>query len=589
MLPRRKNRFGSRRSAGIAVLMVLMMAMGIVVVPSLPSAATNADATVSTPAAPGWQTILLAGGDTFIGESCPSANNCGVLGSYGSNPNPNSTGDFVLPEVNGKWGSPIDILLPTSLQAAAVDAATNLPVCDGTGPSAPARCISAGNGTATFGAISCDSSGQCLIGGTGGPPAELIGCEVRDCEDVGNWSFPLAVVGTLLGSGWQNADTTSITPSDYLADGVTPAIDGTGGITHISCSNAGHCLASGTYYGPNSDYEAFETVFALNSNLTGDVSGLMAPSATTNLLESAGLNQPLGSSGGQDNQGNAAITATDCVDTAYSKYLCGVVATTADQSSNGTPYNQAFALTLVNGSWGTPVLSQPLQAGNPDDGNWNGNVNCGGQGSDAGCSSVLTTVSCASDGSCGAGGQYQDSAGHLEAYVATKTVAGTWSTAVLAQSLNTQNNAVVDAISCPAANACVAGGSYTLGRRQVEQAFVATQTPTGWTVVPDVEGLNVGGEAAITNVGCVLAGHCVLGGNYSDPYGGQAFVQTLRGANLSSATPQDVALNTGYNATTTDIECYAAADSCAETGTYQPTSGAFSDGNLYFQWTFPNV
>jgi hypothetical protein len=86
-------------------------------------------------------------------------------------------------------------------------------------------------------------------------------------------------------------------------------------------------------------------------------------------------------------------------------------------------------------------------------------------------------VSCATAGNCSAGGQFKDSAGHFQAFVAGE-VNGVWGAAKELRgtaALNAGGNAAVYSVSCAAAGVCSAGGSYTDSANH-QQVFVAGET-----------------------------------------------------------------------------------------------------------------
>ena len=75
--------------------------------------------------------------------------------------------------------------------------------------------------------------------------------------------------------------------------------------------------------------------------------------------------------------------------------------------------------------------------------------------------SLVLRITCESDGSCEAAGDYLDSAGHLQGLLETLSD-GTWSpTEVLLPADATSNpNAVLDAVTCASSTSCAAAGTY---------------------------------------------------------------------------------------------------------------------------------
>jgi hypothetical protein len=93
--------------------------------------------------------------------------------------------------------------------------------------------------------------------------------------------------------------------------------------------------------------------------------------------------------------------------------------------------------------------------------------------------------------------------------------------------LNTGGGAQVTSVSCASAGNCGAGGDYT--DASGAQAFVVSEVNGRWGKAEEVPGtaaLNTNGNAAIASVSCASAGNCGAGGHYQDGFGGgvQAFV-----------------------------------------------------------------
>jgi LPXTG-motif cell wall-anchored protein len=97
--------------------------------------------------------------------------------------------------------------------------------------------------------------------------------------------------------------------------------------------------------------------------------------------------------------------------------------------------------------------------------------------------SSTRSVSCSSDGNCVAGGNYMDSAGHSQAFVATQTN-GVWGNWQLAAPLavNVGNQASTNAVSCSSDGGCLAGGHYA-NVAGSSQAFLTSYTPAKPAVV----------------------------------------------------------------------------------------------------------
>jgi len=109
----------------------------------------------------------------------------------------------------------------------------------------------------------------------------------------------------------------------------------------------------------------------------------------------------------------------------------------------------------VNGTWGKAIEVPGTAA-----------LNQGG--------AETTSVSCASAGNCGAGGNYKDTSRHGQAFVVSQ-VNGTWGKAIEVPgtaALNQGGNAETTSVSCASAGECSAGG-FTAGGGG---AFVVSET-----------------------------------------------------------------------------------------------------------------
>jgi hypothetical protein len=120
---------------------------------------------------------------------------------------------------------------------------------------------------------------------------------------------------------------------------------------------------------------------------------------------------------------------------------------------------QAFVVSQVRGTW-RRVIEVPGTAA----------LNAGGD-------AITKSVSCGSAGSCSAGGFYTDGPGAGEAFI-VREVRGTWRTAGEVPgtaTLNVGGSAGIVSVSCASAGTCSAGGPYVdiAGSRQV---FVVSES-----------------------------------------------------------------------------------------------------------------
>jgi hypothetical protein len=195
----------------------------------------------------------------------------------------------------------------------------------------------------------------------------------------------------------------------------------------------------------------------------------------------------------------------------------------------------------------------------------------------SGGTAEVYSVSCASAGSCSAGGTYIDSSGRKTFVVSA--VNGTWRKAEEVSGtagLNKGGDTAITSVSCASAGNCSAGGSYYTSHRT--QAFVVNEVKGRWGKAEEVPGtaaLNAGGYAGITSVSCARAGSCGAGGYYADRSGHvQAFVVSeVKGRwGKAEEVPGTAALNKGGQAGITSVSC-APAGSCSAGGYYDDKTG----------------
>jgi hypothetical protein len=191
------------------------------------------------------------------------------------------------------------------------------------------------------------------------------------------------------------------------------------------------------------------------------------------------------------------------------------------------------------------------------------------------------SVSCRTAGNCAAGGYYKDGFGNWQVFVVNETN-GSWGKAVEvpgSAALNSGGDALVFEVSCATADTCVAGGYYQDGSLNW-QAFVVDETNGSWGSASEVPGsatLNSGGDAGVWTVSCPTAGNCSAGGPYQDGSGHyQAFVVDETGGSWGSAieVPGSAALNSGGDATVYEVSC-ATAGNCGAGGYYKDGSGHY--------------
>jgi hypothetical protein len=306
-------------------------------------------------------------------------------------------------------------------------------------------------------------------------------------------------------------------------------------ITSVSCAPSGTCSAGGSYNAGSAD-GFFQQAFVVDK-----VNGAWGTAMQVPGL--AALNQG----------GNAAINSVSCAPAG----TCGAGGFYTDSSG----HVQAFVVSRVNGAWGTAMQVPGLAA-----------LNQGGN-------AAINSVSCAPGGTCGAGGQYTDSSGQVQAFVVNQ-VNGAWGTAIEVPgtaALNQGGFAAIFPMSCTAAGTCSAGGQYT-DSSGGGQAFVVNQVNGTWGTaiqIPGTAALNQGGFAAIESVSCAPSGSCGAGGGYTDSSGQvQAFVVNQVNGTWGTAmqVPGTAALNQGGFAAIFPMSCLPSG-SCSAGGAYTDSSG----------------
>ncbi|HXZ82864.1 MAG TPA: hypothetical protein VED84_03825 [Acidimicrobiales bacterium] len=330
-------------------------------------------------------------------------------------------------------------------------------------------------------------------------------------------------------------------------------------INSISCPSDGDCIAAGSYSEGPGQFQAF---------VVDEVGGVWKPAGKV----AASLN-------------TAGLAATQSV-SCPSDGNCVAGGSYRD----GSQHFQAFLVDEVEGVWKPPrEVAGSLNAGGyaqinsvscPSD----GNCGAGGYYTDgfkhqqaffvdevggvwkspreiagslnAGSYAQINSVSCPSDDNCGAAGSFTDSFGHSQAFVVDE-VGGVWKPArEVAGSLNTGGIAGISSVSCPSDGNCVVGGSYRDGSGHF-QAFVVDEVEDVWTPSREIAGsLNTGGYAQINSVSCPPDGDCVVGGSATDGSGHtQAFVVDKIGDVWKPAREVARSLNTGDDAWTQSISC----------------------------------
>src|SRR6266851_3771696 len=241
--------------------------------------------------------------------------------------------------------------------------------------------------------------------------------------------------------------------------------------------------------------------------------------------------------------------------------------TTTTPMPSTTPVSTPAAAVRAAGLWGRAIEVPGLAALN--------------QGRNAGVSSV----SCPSPGNCAAGGYYRDGGGHQQGFVVSERN-GRWGQAIEVPglaALSKGGNAEVRSVSCASPGSCAAGGAYTDGNGH-QQGFVAVERIGVWlqaVEVPGLAALSKGGNpdvpVGVSSVSCASPGSCAAGGDYyTDASGKHAFV--VSEVNGSWGTAQQVAENLGRGAAVNTVSC-GSGGNCSAGGCYGGQAFVVSEVN----------
>ena len=309
---------------------------------------------------------------------------------------------------------------------------------------------------------------------------------------------------------------------------------GTVEVLSVSCASAGSCAAGGYYLDRHGHRQGFAA--AVRNGAWGRV------------MEVPGL-------GALDKGGRAEVLSVSCAPAgscaAGGYYL------------DGHGHRQGFVAVERNGVWGTAIEVPGLAA-----------LNAHGDGG-------VSSVSCASAGNCAAGGFYADGHRHRQGFVAVERN-GVWGTAIEVPglgALNVDGDVGVGSVSCASAGSCAAGGFYT-DRHYNSQGFVAVERNGRWGTAIEMPGpgaVSKGGYGAVSSVSCASAGNCVAGGYHEYGFGQRGFVAVEKNGRWGQAIemPGPGALNKGQGAQVSSVSC-ASAGNCA-------AGGPYTDGHGYGQ------
>jgi hypothetical protein len=194
-----------------------------------------------------------------------------------------------------------------------------------------------------------------------------------------------------------------------------------------------------------------------------------------------------------------------------------------------------------------------------------------------------TAVSCASAGNCGVTGNYTDTAGNQQVFVADET-SGTWGQAQALpglEALNASGHAEAAAISCRAPGNCATGGTFSgvSDGGAITESYVADERQGGWDLAVQVFGgrtpFNGSNLTTLGSVSCGSVGNCAAAGSFVDPFHGfSVYVVNEVDGSWGDAIrlPGIVALDKGLKSDVFSISCPSPGN-CAAGGAYTDANG----------------
>jgi hypothetical protein len=385
---------------------------------------------------------LLFGSDLFS-VSCASAGNCSAGGNYALNARRSQA--FVVDERNGQWGKALTVPGLTSR-----DASENTQVY----------------------VMSCSSAGNCSAGGSYALTNNRTFIFVVD-ETNGVWGRAIDLHGA-------------------------PKNDSSGGgfMTSISCPSAGNCSAGGIWPVASSSKVSGAFVVDETNGVWGKVLELTGPAAF--------------------NHNGAGVDALSCA----SAGNCSAGGN-YPKSFDG-PDTPSFVVNETNGVWGI-VRKIPGLDG----------LNVG--------VSEFRSLSCGAPGYCSAVGQYQEKSGVTRAFIVneSKRVWGSAFNVPGLEKLNGRHMSSLTTISCASRGSCAAGGYY--GRGDHQSAFIVNEKSGKWgapIAIPGLGTLNKGHTSTMQTISCVSVGNCGASGSYTDAAGDtESFLVNETSGTWGSATP----------------------------------------------------
>jgi hypothetical protein len=387
-------------------------------------------------------------------------------------------------------------------------------------------------GLANVNSVSCAAHGDCAVAGSYADGSLEDQAFVAE-DNAGSWRAAREVPGTAA-------------LNKFSANAMS-----------VSCASDGNCAVGGFYERAGQDSEAFVASEVRGSwHPAAPVRGTVGAGAAVASVSCAAAGGCVAGGYFTDRKGRQqafvasqtrgrwgpAITVAAGLNVGGNAYVASVACKTAGNCAAGGFYSvklgqtQAFVVAERHGVW-----SAAREVGGP---------------LNAGLFGTVTSVSCASPGNCAAAGSATDQAGHLQAFVVTEN-SGVWSAArEVAGALNDGGGASANAVSCPKAGACAAGGSYTSAATG-QEAFVVTERNGVWSPAQEVAAaLAISGDASVDAISCPAVSNCAAGGEYGvgNPFF-NAFIVTQRNGVWSPAGEMAGNLNTAAGGIVESVSC----------------------------------
>ncbi len=203
-------------------------------------------------------------------------------------------------------------------------------------------------------------------------------------------------------------------------------------------------------------------------------------------------------------------------------------------------------------------------------------------GAGANPGTTVASLACPAPGRCVVGGSYSDAAGDGLAFIANQS-SDAWrraqSIALPPNALGAGQNAAVRSVACGAPGSCVAVGSYLDDARiPRNRAFVALEAGGRWAPAETVTlptPANLDPFAALDQVACASATHCVAVGSYIDANDvTQGLVVSIDAGALSASVVTPPPDASTYAGTTLDEVTCLREGACTAVGTYISRTGA---------------